>query len=162
MNPLILKNYFGILLFTVLLFLMFLIVPWRRVKSFLGVGIFGGFGIAIVLLVIMQNVWGFWRFYQVDWFSPLRVPFFLSAAWAPLEIIFSHLLSQYKNFFMGVILTVAIPLGAITVHYFLLANKMMAYHHWNLFLTFLVSLGILLGIGYYLYITGRLDKLTFL
>lgn len=50
------------------------------------------------------------------------------------------------------------PLGATVIHYVLIANMMLTYNHWNLGLTFLVSLGIHLGIMAYLYLTGRLEN----
>lgn len=160
-NPLVLKNSAGILLFSVLLFFMFLFVPWRRIKEFLGIGIIGGFGVGVLLVFFMQNLFGFWRFHQVDFFTLMGIPIFISAAWAPLEIIFCHLVSQYKNLLMVLTLIITLPLGAILVHYFLIINEMLSYNHWNLLLTFLVSLGIHLVIGYYLYITGRLGNLTY-
>lgn len=157
----VLKNSIGILLFTVLLFMMFLMIPRRGIREFLGVGAFGGFSVAILLVLLMQNQLGLWLFHQVDFFNIAGIPVFLSAAWFSLEIFFCHLLSYCKNLLRAILLIIALPLGATLFHYLLIANGMLFYRHWNLFFTFLVSLGIHLVIGYYLYITRRLGNLRY-
>lgn len=141
------------------LVLMFLVVPWERIKELSLIGIVGGLGIAIVLIYIMQNALGLWTFFRVDLVNISGIPLFLAASWFPLIVLFSHFLNQYKNMPLLASTLLAFPLGATLLHLFLIANGMLVYTNWNLALTFILSLGIHLAITLYLYATGQLENL---
>jgi hypothetical protein len=154
---LILENLAGPIIFIGGLILMLLIVPWERIKALFWVGIIGGLLVALILVYLMQNVYHFWVFHQVDLVYIFQIPFFVSAGWIPAIIVFSHLLTQYKSLVLIGIATLAFPTAATLIHILLIANKMLTYHNWNLVLTFLISLVIHIGIVGYLYVTGRFE-----
>ena len=141
---------------------MVLVVPRERVMDLLLVGFTVGVVFAFALILLMQNVWGFWVFRGVDLFNILEVPFFLTVAWMPIIIAFSHLLAQYENFTMFGVILLGFPLGATIIHLILLANNMLVYTNWNLVYTFLISLGIHLAVMVYLHETGQLENLDHL
>jgi hypothetical protein len=156
---LILANLPGPLSFIGGLILMFLVVPWERVKELFWVGMIGGLLVALILVYLMQNTFGFWIFHQVDLVYIFRLPFFLSAAWIPVVILFSHFLIQSKSKLSAAITVLAFPTGSILFLYLLMINQMLTFHNWNLFFTFLVSLLIHLGIVSYLYASEQLKGL---
>ena len=144
------ENLMGLIIFTGSLFLMLLTVPWHEIKRFAIFGAVGGLGMAIIFILIMQNWLDFWTFHRVDFLYLGKIPFFLSAAWTPTEIFFAHFLNQQKNTLRRFLIIVSIPAAAVVIHLILMWNDMLTYHHWNLFLTFLVSVGIHAGFAYYL------------
>lgn len=168
----ILDSLGGSFIFLASLIIMFYFVPWTKIKSLALTGLVGGFVVALVLLYLLQNLWGFWEFYRVDLIKIRDIPIILSAAWVPMVITFSYLLTKYVNYpeytdktkhanqnskLLKIVgLVILFPALATAVHFLLLANEMLFYHNWNLSLTFLVSLVIHLGILYYLYATGLL------
>ena len=91
------KNYFGPVLFLILMVIMFILVPKERIKRFTMLGLVGGFGVALLLVALMQNLWHFWSFHQVDLLYIFKIPILLSAAWFPLEVIFAHLLIRISS-----------------------------------------------------------------
>ncbi len=155
----VLEGLAGPLVFLGGLLLMFLLVPWERVKELAFVGLVGGLVLALVVVYLMQNYLGFWVFRRVDLLSASGIPLFLAASWFPLIIVFSHLLAQYRSLLPVVLILLAFPLGATLLHLLLRASGMLLYRNWNLPLTFILSLGIHLVIMFYLYATGRLENL---
>jgi hypothetical protein len=153
------ENIVGPGLFVTSVVLMFLVVPWERIKKLLPLGLIGGFVVALILLYVMQNLLGLWIFERVDVINILRLPIFLSLAWLPFVITFSHLIAQYRNAVLMIGILAAFPLGATFIHLFFLNNGMLTYNNWNLFGTFIISLAIHLAIAFYLYITGQLKNL---
>ncbi|MDO9534622.1 MAG: hypothetical protein Q7J85_04650 [Bacillota bacterium] len=127
------ENLIGPGLFVISFFFMFLVVPWERIKTLLPLGLIGGLGVALILLYLMQNILGFWVFNQVDVINIIRIPLFLSLAWLPFVIAFSHLIAQYRNAILIIGILAAFPLGATLIHLFLLNNGMLTYHNWSLF-----------------------------
>lgn len=155
----ILRGIAGPLVFIGGIVLMFLVVPWARIRALLPVGLVGGLGVAITLIYLMQNVLGIWVFRDVDIVTVAGLPVLLAAAWVPIVIVFSHLLAQYRGVALLLVTLLGFPLGATAIHALLVAMGMLSYTNWNLVLTFLVSLGIHLGITGYLWATGRLENL---
>jgi len=141
------------------LILMFLVVPWKRIKELALIGLTGGLIVAFALIYLMQNVLGRWIFYNVDLLYIIKIPLFLSASWFPFIVVFSHLLSQYKDLPLILITLAALPVGATAIHLFLLNTGMLTYHNWNLAFTFLLSLGIHIAITLYLYLSGQISNL---
>lgn len=140
----------GLIIFAGSLLLMGLTVPWREIKKFALFGLISGLGIATILLLIMQNWFGFWIYHQVDFLYIGRIPVILSAAWTPTEIFFAHFLSKYQHLWPRLLLLLFIPTIAAGIHFIQIWNRMLTYHHWNYTGTFLISLAIHLGITFYL------------
>ncbi|MCF8010515.1 MAG: hypothetical protein K9L17_06080 [Clostridiales bacterium] len=136
-----------------------LLVPWERIKELSLIGVIGGLGVALLLVYLMQNIFGLWMFHGIDLVYINKIPLFLSAAWIPLIVIFSHLLAQYKHFWQIIAILFLFPGASAFFHLFFILNDMLTYNNWNLFLTGLVSLGIHLSIMIYLYSTGRLENI---
>lgn len=125
-------------------------VPPRRILALGWTGVFGGFYLAVLLLLFMQNVRGFWFFKAVDVYYVYRIPFFLCLAWMPIVIVFGHLLIQSRTPLQKWGILLLFPAGAALIHYLLIQNGMLIYRHWNLFGTFLVSWAIHAAIFGYL------------
>jgi len=138
---------------------MFIIVPWERIKKLAAEGLVIGLGIAITLIYIMQNMLGLWNFHLVDIVAVAQIPLLLSAAWVPAVIMFAHLLTQYKNWTLAVVVLLAFPLAATFLQLLLVTNNMLVFRNWNLFMTYFLSLGIHVVILGYLYYTNRLENL---
>ncbi len=153
-----LVNLAGPLIFLVALASMFLIVTWKRIKELFWMGIIGGLALALILVLIMQNIYGFWVFYQVDLIYLFKIPFFLSAGWIPIIIIFSNYLLNTKNILLIAAIILSFSAGATGIHYLLIKNNMLTYNNWNLLLTYFQSLLIHIGITAYLYWSGWLGN----
>lgn len=153
---LILDNFAGGLILFISLFFMFLVVPEQKIKEFFSIGLVGGLVLALILVYLMQNMFGFWNFHNVDIVTIGDIPLLLSAAWIPTIIIFSYLLVKFKTTSAISSIILGFPLAAVVVHYFLIDYQLLSYANWNLLYTFLVSLSIHLGIAYYLYRTNQL------
>jgi hypothetical protein len=156
----ILANLAGLLMLIGAGLATILLVPWTRIRQLLPVGLVAGLVTALILVYLMQNVFQFWTFYQVDFLVVGGIPFFLSATWVPLVICYSHLLAQYRRAWSTALLILSFPAGATAVHYLLILNKMLQYQRWNLGYTFLLGLLIHLGIFAYLYRSGCLETLS--
>ncbi|MCK8818073.1 hypothetical protein MWH28_11960 [Natroniella sulfidigena] len=158
MIKLILENLVGGLILLLSLFFMFLVVPEQKIREFFNIGLVGGLVLALILVYLMQNMFGFWNFHNVDIIVIGDIPLLLSVAWLPIIIIFSYLVVKFKTIpaFLSIILS--FPLAAVVVHYFLIDYGLLSYTNWNLLYTFLASLLIHLGITYYIYRTNRLPS----
>lgn len=156
----IFTNLAGLLVLITALIVMFLLVPLKQIKDLLIVGLVGGLGVAIVLIYLMQNVFGYWVYRSVDFIYVSKIPVLLSAAWIPCIIAFSYLIIKYKQFLTRASLIIAFPLGGLLIHHLLITNQMLEYNNWNLILTFLVSVAIHAGIFAYLYLTKQLKIIT--
>lgn len=147
------------ILFFLLSIMIYIIIPEKEIKPFLGLGLVGGLGIALVLLLIMQNMRGYWIFKNIDVLNIKQIPVFLSATWIPVIILFAYLLSRTQKLISIIFLVLVFPLGATIIHFTFLKFKLLTYNNWNLFYTFLISLSIHLGITYFLINTRQLSKL---
>lgn len=155
----LLENYVGLVLLLSTALLMVLVVPFQRIKDLFIVGLIGGFGGGLVLIHVMQNIFGFWEFLRgSDLLFLLNIPIFISLAWLPIVITFCHLLNQYNNISLIVTIIIAFPLAATSVKYLMLENGMLNYDNWGLLYTFLLSLAIHIGLTAYMYISNRLDN----
>jgi len=137
---------------------LLLLVPFPRIKAFFSVGLVGGALLAFILVHLMQNTWHFWIFQNVDLLVVGGIPFFLSMSWLPLIILYSHLLSQYHNLPLTILLVFVFPMGAVFTQAYLLNNQLLVYQSWNLLFTFLLSLAIHLVIALYLYASGKVKS----
>jgi len=115
--------------------------------------------VAFVLIFLMQNTLRFWVFQRVDVFYIFKIPFFLAVSWFPFIVAFAHLLAQYKNIPLIIVIMLAFPLGAVFIHILLLNSGMLLYNNWNLILTFFLSLGIHAAIALTLFAKGYLRNL---
>jgi len=143
-------------IFLFLLIIMFLIVPYTQILKFLNLGLIGGLVVALVLIYFMQNFYGYWDFVNIDIWHFIEIPIFLSAAWIPVVIIFAHFLNKIDYLSPLIFIILIFPAGATFLHYLFIYFDLLAYSDWNLFYTFLVSLGIHSGITYYLFIRNQL------
>ena len=149
---LILYNLVGPLVLCCGVAALLYLVPWSRIRELARIGIVGGFGVALVIIELMQNLWGFWLFHQVDLVDFYRIPLALSLTWMPLVIIFSHLMLQYRQPLLRVGILIVFPAAATIFHFLLLKGGFLTYYRWNLFGTFLFSLIIHAGIAGYLFL----------
>ncbi len=148
----------GIVVFTAASALMVAVVPRDRAQRFLGVGLVGGLGVAVALVFLMESVFGFWDFRGAD-IRILGVPAFLTLAWIPIVITYSHWLTESRSTVAAAASLLAFPLAAVATHLALLRLDLLAYNSWTLVMTFTISLGIHLAIGAYLHATGQLPNL---
>ncbi len=155
----LLPNLVGLLSVILLVVMMFFFVPREEVRHLLPFGLTFGFGTAIILLLLMQNIYNFWQFIQTDFLYLFNIPLLISAAWIPTVIIFAHWVKNEVSF-MRLLVTISLFAGGATlVHYFLIANQMLVYENWSLVLTFTVSFIIHVVITGYLYMVGRITKI---
>ncbi len=137
----------ALVLFTAI---MFLLVPWARVQRLFLLGTFLGLIIGTANYYIMQNVVNAWRYQYVDIYSVRDVPIILTLAWIPFTIIFLHLLTQYHNSPLQVLL-ILVAAGIPTLFQFLLkANGMVLAAQWPWWLDFFNALVIYIFL-YFLY-----------
>lgn len=103
----------GLITFSGAFILMLLTVPWREVKRWSLFGLISGLGVAIILLLVMQNWLGLWVFRKVDFFYLGRIPIILSAAWTPAEIFFAHFFIRYQNSSLRLLMIFFLPALAV-------------------------------------------------
>lgn len=152
-----LENLPGPVIFLTGMLIMFLVVPAQKIKELLLIGLAGGIGVGIVLVYVMQNIYGFWVYsLSSDLIHIAALPFFLIAGWFPVIILFAYLLGRCTNRAISLLIILVFPAGATVLHFFMLKGGMLFYHNWSLGVTFLQSLGIHLLIALFLYATGRL------
>ncbi len=155
MRKIILRNLVGPIIFLIGATLVFYIIPKEKIKKLLPFGLIAGLGIALLLLYLMQEVWGRWLFYRVDLLYFYEIPFFLSLAWLPMVMLFAYFLKTSSHNLFSFIVILAFPLGATLVHWGLLHNRMLVYHRWDLLGTFGVSLLIHSVLYVYLYFSRK-------
>lgn len=141
------------------LIFMFLVTPYERIKELFWFGLVGGLILALVLIHLMQNVFGFWQFQRTDLLVVQGVPVLLAAAWTPVVIAYGHLLAQYRSVALAAAAVLVFPAVATLIHAVLLLNNMLFYAGWSLPMTFAFSLAIHLALLGWLYLTGRLENL---
>jgi hypothetical protein len=144
------EHLMGLIIFVGSLLLMVLTVPWPEIKKFSIFGVLSGLGLAIVLLIIMQNWLGLWIYHKVDFLYLGRIPLILSAAWMPAEIFFAYFFSHYQRPMIRFILILFLPAVAVGIHFIQIWNHMLTYHYWNYWGTYIVSLVIHAGLALYL------------
>jgi hypothetical protein len=144
------EHLMGLIILAGASLLTLLTVPWHEIKKFALFGLTSGLGIAISLILVLQNRLGFWIYRKVDVLYLYKIPLTLSAAWIPMEIFLAHFLSRYQSPWRRLLLVLFIPAVAVGIHYILIWNRMLSYHHWNYLWTFLLSLGIHVGLAYFL------------
>jgi hypothetical protein len=150
----------GPIAFIISIVLMFLQVPGKDIMRFWKVGLVGGLGVAIALTFTMHNLFSFWNFFRTDVIL-FGVPIFLSAAWMPLVIAYSYLVSISRNNYHIALIIAAFALIASAAHWFLLSEDMLIYIHWSVLYTFILSVAIHLVLLYYLYSTKQLENFQY-
>jgi len=152
-----LENLPGPVIFLTGMLVMLLVVPGQKIKELFLIGLVGGIGVGIVLIYVMQNIFGFWVYpLSSDLIYIAALPVFLIAGWFPVIILFAYLLGRYNNSAILLLIILFFPAGATVSHLFMLKGGMLFYNNWGLGETFLQSLGIHLVIALFLYVTGRL------
>ncbi len=148
----------GVILVAMATFAMIYFVPKEKIYRHLPFGLSFGLGIAIILVILMQNVFGFWRFANADILHIYNIPLLISAAWIPTVIVYAHFLAKRVSFTRILILIGLFAMASVVIHYLLLANQMLIYENWNLFLTFSIAGSIHLAIAVYLYMIGHIKE----
>lgn len=124
-------NLAGPIALIVMTVILFLLVPWQRIRRLLPVGSLFGLLLGPATYYILQNIVQAWRFQQADLLSPAGVPLFMTLAWIPYSIIYFHLLAQYRTL-MHVILLILISAAVPAFFHFLLErNGMVLFQKWN-------------------------------
>lgn len=142
----------GPLTFIIPMLIIYFLLPLSLFKKLLVPGTIWGLMVALILIYVMQNVFQFWHFQNIDILFINNLPIFLSAAWIPLVMLFIYLIRKFPSRIGIVILNLLFPAGATLSHYFFLLLNILSYSNWNLFYTFLVSLFIHLAITSYIFL----------
>lgn len=120
--------------------LMMIVVPRTCIQRYVWMGIVGGLLLAVLLLIIMQNVLGFWIFTDIDLLYLYNTPMSLAAVWLPLVIMFSYFVNAANsNPTRSAALIVAFALLATIAHWFLLTEGLLVYRSWSLVYTFILA-----------------------
>lgn len=155
-----LGNFTGPAAFVGMVILMLLVVPLKPMKRFLWMGVIGGFGLALVLLSIMQSLLGFWMFLDVDLVYINNIPVTLSAVWLPMVIIFSYFVSAGINNTARTAAIIAVfALIPVIAHWLLLTQGLLLYSNWSLLYTFMLALAIHIMLYAYLHLASQVRAL---
>lgn len=120
--------------------LMMIVVPRTCIKRFLWMGIVGGLLLAVLLLIIMQNLLNLWVFTNIDLVYFYNTPISLAAVWMPLVIMFSYFVNADNNqLTRSAALIVAFALLATAAHWVLLTEGLLTYRNWSLIYTFILA-----------------------
>lgn len=156
-----LGNLTGLVAFICSLGLMYFLVPGKAAGRLFWMGLIGGFGVAIVLNLIAQNLLAVWRFYDVDLVSVYGAPLFLSAVWGPLVITFCHLFTKSSNFYITALLIGGFSAVTSLAHWFMIIQGTLVYENWSLLATFLLAVGLHAAIGYYRNLAEEAQRASF-
>lgn len=140
---------------------MLLAVPGKFIARYLWLGLVGGWGVALLLILVLQNVLEVWRFQDVDLLYLGQVPLFLSAVWVPLVIAFGHLVTVSRGWRSVALLIGVFSLMAGLAHWFMLAQGTLIYHRWSLWHTVGLAAVIHAGLAYYLHLQADARRATF-
>lgn len=120
--------------------LMMLVVPRTYIQRYVWMGIVGGLLLAVLLLIIMQNILGFWIFSDIDLLYFYNTPMSLAAVWMPLVIMFSYFVNAgNSNLTRSAALIGAFALLATIAHWFMLTEGLLVYRNWSLVYTFILA-----------------------
>ena len=142
-------TYLWLAAFLASVVLLFILVPEESIRRFNVFGLIAGFMVGLILLGLMTPVLGYWRFVP-DFFTVAGMPLFLALAWWPVEILFAHYFVQLSPTFDTLWLALVPAGGAALFQYLSLRLDLLDFRFWSLFATFLLSVGIHLGLGLYL------------
>lgn len=124
-------NLAGPIALVVMTAIMFLLVPWGRIRRLLPVGFLFGTVLGTATYYILQNIVQAWHFQHADLLSPAGVPLFMTLAWVPYSIIYFHLLAQYRTL-SQVLLLVLLSAAAPSFYHFLMElNGMIVFQKWS-------------------------------
>ena len=151
------ENGAGLIALVVLTVLMFLVVPWERIRALLNFGLIFGVGLPFIVIGLMQNLFGFWTYRGVDPITVAEIPVFLAITWFPSVIIFAHLLVQYRSILLRVLLWLAVAVAVGALQFLLMLNNMLVMQNWTLTATFFLTLFIHAGMAVALHFMGHID-----
>lgn len=124
-------NLAGSIALIVMTAIMFLLVPWERIKRLLPVGSLFGLLLGSATYYILQNIVQAWRFQHADLLSPAGIPLFMTLAWIPYSIIYFHLLAQYRTLTHVVLLIIISAAVPSFFHFLLERNGMFLFQKWS-------------------------------
>jgi hypothetical protein len=133
---------------------MFLVVPWERIKQLLLFGAVLGTVFGTVHYYLLLNVFGAWRYQNVDLLSVSGLPILLIVAWLPYTIIFLHLLAQYRTPLLMLLLVLVAAFLPIAYQFLLEVNGMAVQRTWPWMSIFLYALGIHIFQAAFFYAVG--------
>lgn len=133
---------------------MFLTVPVKNISRLLLFGLIGGFGVALVVMTIMDTILHLSRYPFASIPGLLGIPVLAAVVWIPVEIIFANYLSKMRTKTNVYLFIAAIAIGAIVIDYLSLKIGIREFIRWNLVYTFLLSVAIQSALAYYLRVTG--------
>lgn len=120
--------------------LMMLVVPRTYIQRYVWMGLVGGLLLAVLLLIIMQNILDFWIFSDIDLLYFYNTPMSLAAVWMPLVIMFSYFVNAgNSNLTRSAALIGAFALLATIAHWFMLTEGLLVYRNWSLVYTFILA-----------------------
>lgn len=151
----------GLVAFVASLGVMFFLVPMKYIGRYLWIGLIGGLGLAILLNIVMQNVFAYWLFQDVDILYMTRIPIFLAAVWAPLVITFSYLVRTSKNLYQTGLIIGVFSATASVAHWFMIIQGTLVYQNWSLLGTFLIAAVLHLVLFYYVHLSVEAEKASF-
>jgi len=133
-------NFTGPVAFIGTAVLLLFVVPRTCIQRYVWMGIVGGLLLALLLLIIMQNILSFWIFTDIDLVYFYNTPLSLAAVWIPLVIMFSYFVNAgNSNPIRSAALIVAFALFATIAHWFLLTEGLLVYRNWSLVYTFMLA-----------------------
>lgn len=137
--------------------IMLLVVPVERIRRLALFGIVFGGILGLLVVFTMQNLFGFWTFRLVDPVTLAGIPVLLALAWAPMVVIFAHLLVQYRTLPLRLLLWLVFA-GAVTgAQYLMVVNNMLLFTNWSLLGTFVLTLAVHAGLILVLHLRGHVD-----
>jgi len=126
-----------------------LAVPEQAFRRLVPFGVIAGFGLALAVNLAGGPILGLWGFNRVTW-PLLGIPFWVLLAWVPAVILFVYYLPADSLARAGWILLFPAVYTAVD-YVFLRAGLRYFAPDWNIFYSFLLSLGIhLLILSFYL------------
>ncbi len=123
-------NLAGPIALIVMTAIMFLLVPWERIRRLLPAGSLFGLLLGSVTYYVLQNIVQAWRFQQADLLSPAGVPLFMTLAWIPYSIIYFHLLAQYRTLSQVLLLILLSAATPSFFHFLMELNGMIIFQKW--------------------------------
>ncbi len=150
-------NMAGVIIFGALMVVMVLVVPLEKIRKLAVFGLLSGVLLPFLVIHIMQNVLGLWIHRGIDPVTIADIPVFFAITWLPAVIMFAHFIVQYRSFVLVILLLMAVGGGVAGIQFLLIANNMLTFNNWVLFESFLLTMGIHLGLIGVLHLMGHLD-----
>lgn len=124
----------NLLLFAIL----FVVVPFEKIKRLAVYGIVGGIGLAIFIFYFFSGYLKLWDTIGSAHISGVAI--LPVIAWFPPTIVFGHFYPKNDTFIYQATYVLVFALGAIVAQFLFIQLKMWINYNWNYFYTFLLAL----------------------